>query len=124
MRRVLVKNSMSKKQAQKKHYEKNKEARKLNTKNYLRRIRASALAIMGGECVHCGFSDERALQIDHINGGGTRDLAKKGVGGSFHNVVIRSFLAGENKYQLLCANCNWIKRVVNKEVVSGTRNKI
>lgn len=39
--------------------------------------------------------------------------------GSFkkgHRVnLIESFLKQENKYQLLCANCNWIKREENNE---------
>ena len=54
------------------------------------------------------------LQIDHINGGGVKELKK--VNGTEHTKkVIRSVLNKENKYQLLCANCNWIKRVLNKE---------
>ena len=70
---------------------------------------------MGGKCVRCGFSDPRALQIDHINGGGSKERKERGFNGNFHRHVLKSFINKENKYQLLCANCNWIKRVENNE---------
>ena len=66
--------------------------------------------LLGGVCKHCGFSDSRALQIDHINGGGVKELNSIGNKRSYYSRVIRSIQAGEGKYQLLCANCNWIKR--------------
>lgn len=73
---------------------------------------------MGGVCVKCGFSDYRALQIDHINGGGNKEIkflraTKKH--GFYHKIVLESHLKNEKKYQLLCANCNWIKRFENNE---------
>ena len=69
---------------------------------------------MGGKCFKCGFSDYRALQIDHVNGDGKSErplLNKK----DYYPNVSKSFLAGENRYQLLCCNCNWIKREENGE---------
>jgi len=67
---------------------------------------------MGGKCVKCGFNDYRAVQIDHINGDGHAD----NVGGQKYYIrVLESFIKKEGKYQLLCANCNWIKRFQNNE---------
>lgn len=86
-----------------------------NQKQYLKNIRKSAIEILGGKCVICGFNDYRALQIDHINGGGSKERKERLYKGNFHQNVINSFINKENKYQLLCANCNWIKRYVNKE---------
>lgn len=37
-------------------------------------------------------------------------------GGNYNDEVIKSFYNYENKYQLLCANCNWIKRVEKGEI--------
>lgn len=74
------------------------------------RLREHALSFLGGECVRCGFTDPRALQIDHVNGGGTREHRTIG-----NSAVYRKVLAGEPGYQLLCANCNWIKRAENDE---------
>ena len=77
------------------------------------RLRLMVLDALGGRCCKCGFSDFRALQIDHINGGGIIDRHKMSKG--YHESIVKSFLANENKYQLLCANCNWIKRSENNE---------
>lgn len=86
-------------------------------KEYLRNVRASAIEALGGKCCLCGFEDVRALQIDHINGGGSIERKERGYVGNFHMHVLKSFLSKENKYQLLCANCNWIKRSEQKEAV-------
>ena len=81
---------------------------------YSRKVRATTLEMLGGKCVRCGFSDSRALQIDHINGGGTKDIRSSS--GSYSKKVQKSFAEDEGMYQLLCANCNWIKRSENNEV--------
>lgn len=72
--------------------------------------------LMGGKCCRCGFDDYRALQIDHVY----RHKTKLREGRAFraeHKALLRSLRAGEStpEYQLLCANCNWIKRVENRE---------
>lgn len=85
-------------------------------RDYLRKTRKMALEALGNKCQRCGFDDERALQIDHVNGGGSQERKFKTFQGSFNNNVIRSFMKGEDKYQILCANCNWIKRAENKEI--------
>lgn len=66
---------------------------------------------MGGRCVRCGFSDIRALQVDHVNGHGRRELATV----TSRNAYYKTVLAHPERYQLLCANCNWIKRAENAE---------
>lgn len=76
-----------------------------------RQYRAKALEIMGGKCVRCGFSDARALQIDHINGGGYQETKS----GSSRGPTVRILKGETADYQLLCANCNWIKRFENNE---------
>lgn len=86
--------------------------------NYNRSVKVSAHSILGSKCVKCGFEDSRALQIDHIFGGGTKERKeyKNGIT-QFYKKVIESVLKKENKYQLLCANCNWIKRDENREIL-------
>jgi len=79
---------------------------------YQRRQRAKVLDLLGNKCARCGFNDERALQIDHINGGGNHDARTKGSG--WHHLYKR-VMAALHEYQILCANCNWIKRHENDE---------
>lgn len=89
-------------------------------KEYQRKIRLITIEVLGNQCVKCGFLDKKALQIDHINGDGCKDrqerkIAGKANGSTYYKYVLQSFLKRENKYQLLCANCNWIKKYDNNE---------
>ena len=79
--------------------------------NLARKKRSAILEIMGGKCCRCGFDDVRALQIDHVNGGGSQERKT-----TWNVNILKSFLADEKKYQLLCANCNWIKRAERGEI--------
>ena len=74
--------------------------------------RMAALGALGGKCARCGFDDWRALQVDHVTGGGTKERRTRGTITYFLTVVVE---AKSGKYQVLCANCNWIKRFENKE---------
>ncbi len=92
---------------------------------YRRKLRAKTLEVMGNKCVKCGFDDARALQIDHVKGGGHKERKEQrflGGGKTYHLEVIASVESGEGKYQLLCANCNWIKRSENNELANYLAN--
>ena len=85
---------------------------------YRQRLKDAVYALLGIVCARCGFDDSRALQIDHINGGGKADIQKIVRGESSRVAYHNSILADPEalkKYQILCANCNWIKRCENKE---------
>ena len=95
----------------KKYYVTHKEESQAYNKRYRPAQRIKIIKILGGVCVKCGFSDPRALQIDHQNGGGVKDRKRRGM-----YAIIKDILEGNIKpYQLLCANCNWIKRYENNE---------
>ena len=76
--------------------------------------RLKVIELLGGKCLHCGFTDVRALQLDHINGGGSKVRDGKN-----HNNMITKYLKdielAKEEVQVLCANCNWIKRYENRE---------
>jgi hypothetical protein len=80
------------------------------------RVRDKTIVFMGGKCVRCGFSDHRALQIDHINGGGSRARRTLKLKTPALRKQILNDSVWHKKYQLLCANCNWIKRWENNEL--------
>lgn len=76
-------------------------------------IRQKIIDKYGGVCVRCGFSDIRALQVDHIKGGGKKHIKSfTNNPRTYYKFVLRD---ETGMFQLLCANCNWIKRYENKE---------
>jgi hypothetical protein len=69
-----------------------------------------------------GAKDVRGLQIDHINGGGykhSQELKKNGTR-MYAWLKKNNFPEG---YQVLCASCNIIKKVANKEDYTPRKNK-
>jgi hypothetical protein len=101
----------------KKHpeYFKTPERLKYKSEYYYNRYRSTKdklFDILGRQCSICGFNDIRALQIDHINGGGVKQ------GRSYYKHINDPDI--KLKLQVLCANCNWIKRAENNENKSNT----
>jgi predicted Zn-ribbon and HTH transcriptional regulator len=77
-----------------------------------RKERDKVLHLLGARCNRCGFSDVRALQVDHINGGGKKDRRRFSCVWNYYKNILRK--KGEG-YQVLCANCNQIKKAENQE---------
>lgn len=92
-----------------------KEEMLIYKKRYEGRIRKELFSLLGDKCAKCGFDDVRALQIDHVNGDGYKDKGKCRGTSSHKRRILDAIKRGENRYQILCANCNWIKRVENGE---------
>ena len=79
-------------------------------------IKIEIYRLLGNKCIRCGFSDVRALQIDHVHGGGNRKRKeRKSDYLAYYRYILKQIKLGSKDYQLLCANCNWIKRWENKE---------
>lgn len=89
------------------------QRRRSNLKKKRQEARVRAIEFLGGKCAWdgCGWNDIRALQIDHINRGGSREFRLINDKVKYYNQVIEH----PEKYQVLCANHNWIKRIQNKE---------
>lgn len=86
-------------------------------------IKAKAIAALGGKCVRCGYDDNIfALQIDHINGDGSQDRKSRNNNQwSLYKDIVNFNM--RDKYQVLCANCNQIKRMENREHPPGKSRK-
>lgn len=66
-------------------------------------------------CFKCGYSDIRALSIDHIEGKGGKHLKEIGRGGGYHFylwLIENNYPSG---FQVLCMNCQFIKKVLKHE---------
>jgi hypothetical protein len=103
-----------------KNLRKSERKRRKDTRNKI-------FKLLGSKCsnpncaVIGGMTDKRALQIDHINGGGNK--ARKKVNATkFYLNILKEIEAGSKDYQLFCANCNWIKRWENKEQMQPMDN--
>ena len=88
-------------------------ARKIPKLSY-RESRNQVLQTLGSRCARCGFADARALQIDHVAGGGVTELRAL-TWRDYHAKVLAAHTTNTGEYALLCANCNWIKRATNNE---------
>lgn len=78
--------------------------------NY-KRVKDAILAILGDRCVRCGYSDRRALHIDHMNGGGNAER-RSYTSISYYQHILN---VGCQGYQTLCANCHIIKHCEERE---------
>lgn len=87
-------------------------------KQKLAKLKQTIYEKLGNTCSRCGFSDPRALQIDHVRGGGNKEHT---VVKNAHKYLRKVIEDTEGLYQILCANCNWIKRHENQEVIKEYR---
>lgn len=96
------------KRGRNKYYKAHPERNKINALNDRRlrkEKRQDIITFLGGKCKVCGIDDERVLQIDHVNGGGTKESKILSyVGARYKRIKINP-----KEYQLLCANHNAIK---------------
>lgn len=85
---------------------------------YAQKLREQVLTFYGNSkmaCVKCGFTDIRALTIDHINGKGNEHRKQShNHGGTSFYIWLRKSNYPEG-YQTLCMNCQFIKRKENNE---------
>lgn len=68
-------------------------------------LRAQIFEDLGGVCVQCGYNNPLALEIDHIDGGGSAERKGKNYL-QYYRAIIKRGLEG---LQLLCANCHTVK---------------
>ncbi len=63
------------------------------------------------KCAKCGITDIRVLSIDHINGGGRKQIIET-------HTSLPQWIVNHNYpdgFQILCMNCQFIKAAENKE---------
>ena len=82
----------------------------LSKRRQFRALRNEIITLLSGKCELCGFSDIRALQIDHKYGGGSKE--RKSFGNNlrqYYKAILEKIKAGNDSYRCLCANCNCIQ---------------
>jgi len=83
-----------------------RKRRQAMTKNVVKEI----FDLLGDKCSCCNFSNILALQIDHVYGDGYKHR-KKLRGLAYYKDILRSVKKKEGRYQILCANCNFIEGI-------------
>lgn len=97
---------------EKKNYETLKISKSRTSRERWRRYREEIYEILGGKkCKICGFADERALCIDHINNDGYKERSF----GKWLNKSRKLIRANPERYQILCFNCNQIKKIEHEK---------
>lgn len=82
--------------------------------------RIDVLKQLGQKCARCGLDDLQIMQIDHRFGNGHQEnlILKQNSQAFFRHV-----LKHKRRYQPLCPNCNWRKRILEDEHRRKNRNE-
>ncbi len=93
-----------------------------------RRNREEIIRLLGGKCSECPWDDPQALVIDHVQSGGCKEYLGGGGGNAYYHRLLkhlRSLPPGirSDRYQLLCANHNMIKRYTKNEARGRLQHK-
>lgn len=94
----------------KQHYQRNKSGKHQLKIDVLTHYGKSKCA-----CILCGYDNEMALSIDHIDGNGAthrRSIHSNGGERLYRWLVKHNYPEG---FQTLCMNCQWIKKRMNNE---------
>ena len=81
----------------------------------LLKLRHKVIDYLGGKCACCGINNYNYLSIDHVNGGGIKDRDKYNKWSKYLKSILEfSKEEVDEKYQLLCYNCNCTKGFYGK----------
>jgi hypothetical protein len=86
----------------KEYYAKHIEEAAERNRNRLWKYKQQAIAFLGGKCVVCGITDMRILQINHVNGGGSKENM---FGEAMYKAIIQGTRIIED-LDVRCANHN------------------
>lgn len=74
-----------------------------HTRANYQRLRQKLFDAYGNACACCGEQTRDFLELDHINGGGSKHFKERGALTLYRDIVREKF---PPIYRLLCANCN------------------
>jgi hypothetical protein len=97
-----------------------RESTQRRNKRSYARLKRMIFEKLGNMCKRCGIEDVRVLCVDHVYGGGRKE--RRSVR-THYQVWKRALLDTEGRYQILCHNCNWIKKSENLNEHGGAERK-
>ena len=89
---------------------------RIRTRRYMEKLRLCVLTKLFDppKCDVCNISDIRILDIDHIDGGGTKERKQLSSAGVWRKIIKMDQYEAKQKYRILCKNCNWIAHLNRK----------
>jgi hypothetical protein len=102
----------------KRQYANNREKEILERREQRASLKREVISQYSGgssKCVRCGSSDVRVLTLDHVNGDGYSERKSRGAGDILYNYLKKNGFPDKDRYQVLCWNCQWVKRAENNE---------
>ena len=100
-----------KRQSMLKRRQENPEIHRKHSRDSKAKLKAILFDMYGHVCIRCGFKDKRALTLDHKLNNGNKERKELGERGVYQKAR-DTFLP--NEYQILCMNCQFIKRCEDK----------
>lgn len=105
-----------------KYYHNHQQEYLRNIKKKHELLKGEIIELLGGKCAnpynlpHPDWCNSlECLQIDHVHGNGPKERKQFKSPWTLYLYILEKIKAGSKDYQLLCANCNWIKRHKNGE---------
>lgn len=101
------------------HIEKRRERNRRSGYEYRLKLKQKVIDKLGGRCINhlknfgCECTDIKILQIDHVKGGGNKERNEIISLATFYRKVLND---NSGMYQILCSNCNILKRLQNHEI--------
>jgi hypothetical protein len=93
-----------------------REPLRIAAARYYYKSKEAVFDFFGRKCKKCGFSDIRALHLDHVLGDGYKDRKEHSFGfGYVRGLIETNPSEARRRFQVLCANCNQIKVYENNE---------
>ena len=112
-KRNLAKARKQKRENMRRYRNENPQKHREQSRLSKRKLKCQVFGIYGTACKCCGFSDIRALTLDHVFNNGSDERKAIGERGVYRRSLLAEY---RSEYQILCMNCQFIKRVkANKQ---------
>lgn len=110
--------------------DRNLELFRNRSQKFRQKLRRQVIERLGAKCAnpYClwinqdltlGCKEFFCLQVDHVKADGLKDRMRFTHRTGFYRAILKN----PDGYQLLCANCNWLKRYANEEYGAAKINK-
>lgn len=107
--------NQSKEYDRKKSTKKSTKSRNVSKRKKYQEKKDLVIDILGGNfCKQCNCNNLKCLDIDHIHNDGNKERRRSKTGLTLFNYIINNPIESKKNLQILCRNCNQIKKDIVK----------